>query len=260
MMYRNGFIIVIKHKGKVLRESDAQVFLPFGSEYTVTLKNKNNTRGIVRLEIDGMDISNGQEFVIPAGTNRRPGVIELERFMLDGNMLKGKRFKFVSLDHQDVVDPTDNENGVIKATFWKEVPYTPPPWNFCCGADNSVVRGFKSSPDSLFLGSSIQGSTGGKGVVTQSFSEGDISYCNQVSPSVQPEQAGATVEGSESNQSFGSVITREKDIFSTTELTLKLVGHKEPVLAQKTRTSYCPRCGYEVRSSWNFCISCGVRL
>lgn len=42
MVYNNNLIACIKVDGKVLREKNSSVELPFGTEYTILLKNLNN--------------------------------------------------------------------------------------------------------------------------------------------------------------------------------------------------------------------------
>ena len=53
MMYQNKVAVAIKHRGKILREIGDIVSLPFGSEFTVLVKNLNNRRMEFTLSIDG---------------------------------------------------------------------------------------------------------------------------------------------------------------------------------------------------------------
>jgi hypothetical protein len=41
MMYHKKFIAVIKNQGNILRDGGGLVRLPFGSTYSILLKNKN---------------------------------------------------------------------------------------------------------------------------------------------------------------------------------------------------------------------------
>jgi hypothetical protein len=90
MMYSEKLAIAVKVNGKVLRERGDQVFLPFGSEFSLFIKNLHSRRCLVTIEIDGKDIADGDQFVVPAH-----GSIEIERFLKNGNKLAGNRFKFI---------------------------------------------------------------------------------------------------------------------------------------------------------------------
>ena len=90
MMYAHKFAVAIKNNGKVLREHGESVALPFGSEYSIFLKNMNSVRALVRVEIDGVDVTEGTRLIVPAN-----GSMDLERFIKDGNMDQGNRFKFI---------------------------------------------------------------------------------------------------------------------------------------------------------------------
>ena len=75
MMYAHKFAVAIKNNGKVLRERGDSVALPFGSEYSIFLKNMNSVRALVRIEIDGTDVTGGHQLIVPAN-----GTLDLERF------------------------------------------------------------------------------------------------------------------------------------------------------------------------------------
>lgn len=97
MMYASKLAVAIKVNGKVLREGKSQgseqddtVFIPFGSEYTLYVKNMNSVRALVRVSIDGTDATENVSIIVPAN-----GFIELERFVKSGNMNAGLKFKFI---------------------------------------------------------------------------------------------------------------------------------------------------------------------
>ena len=66
MMYNNKFVACLKSNGRVLREQDGTVFLNFGSEYSIYLKNLNTVRAEVTISIDGQDIMDGNSLVLGA--------------------------------------------------------------------------------------------------------------------------------------------------------------------------------------------------
>src|SRR5271157_4610433 len=90
MVYHQKLVACIKVNGQVLRESDNSVSIPFGSEYSVLLKNLNSKRVQVKVSVDGTDATDGTWLII--GPNQ---TIELERFIRNGNLQSGNKFKFI---------------------------------------------------------------------------------------------------------------------------------------------------------------------
>jgi hypothetical protein len=90
MMYHAKLVACIKVNGQILRESGDSVSIPFGSEYSVLIKNLNSVRVMVRVSVDSTDATEGIWLVVPPN-----GQIELERFIRNGNMNSGNRFKFI---------------------------------------------------------------------------------------------------------------------------------------------------------------------
>lgn len=88
MMYSNGLALAIKASGKVLREFKDKVFIPFGSEYSVFLKNQSTQRAVAHITIDGQSVDGGGGFIINGGSE-----LEVERFVK--SLDKGNRFKFI---------------------------------------------------------------------------------------------------------------------------------------------------------------------
>ena len=80
MVYSNKFVAVIKCNGKILRETskDNDVILPFGTEYSILLKNLDHRRAVAEVSIDGTDVLNGRRLVIDANDNT-----ELKGVMVD---------------------------------------------------------------------------------------------------------------------------------------------------------------------------------
>jgi len=91
MMYHDKLAVAIKNNGKVLREAKDTVYLPFGCEYTIMIKNLNSVRALVRVTIDGQDAMTGTRGMIINANE----TLELERFIKDGNLHSGNRFKFI---------------------------------------------------------------------------------------------------------------------------------------------------------------------
>ena len=229
-MFSNGFVASVKGaNSQILREYDGQkVFLPFNSEYSLFLKNTNPVRAKIGITIDGTDILGGHQLII----NGYGDAINLERFIVDEDMNKGRKLLFVPAGDSRVQDPTSAENGIVKVTFTKEwvMPvttfYTSPYYN-----SGSI----KMSSSSNCFASNMQA----------------VNCCDTGS-------VGATVEGSKSNQQFVESSGFMCESFSTI-ITLLLVGNEKAVTARETRKQYCASCGAKVKFNDNFCASCGAR-
>ena len=79
MVYSNKFIVVVKSKGKVLREFYGnEVRLLFGSDYTLLLKNKDLFRKVrVDITVDGSDVLDGNSLVLnPDSSTELKGLIK----------------------------------------------------------------------------------------------------------------------------------------------------------------------------------------
>lgn len=112
MMFSNLFAIAIKVNGKVLRESGDSVHLPFGSEYSILLKNLNSVRADVKVQVDGQDASGGS-LIVNSGAS-----IDLERFIKNGNLDRGNKFKFIERsasveDHRGI----GVEDGLVRVEY-----------------------------------------------------------------------------------------------------------------------------------------------
>jgi hypothetical protein len=113
-MYRDSYILALMVGGKIQKESDdGSVLIPFGSEYVLRLKNKLRKRAVADVWIDGKIAAMG--IVIDAN-----GTVDLERFVADGNLSEGKRFKLARLTDPKVDQPNDSENGSIEVNFYPE--------------------------------------------------------------------------------------------------------------------------------------------
>src|SRR5690349_1572984 len=113
-MYRDSYVAALVVDGKIQKESDdGSVLIPFGSEYVLRLKNKLRKRAVADVWIDGKIAVKG--VVIDAN-----GTVDLERFVVDGNLNEGKRFKLARLTDPKVDQPNDSENGNIEVNFYPE--------------------------------------------------------------------------------------------------------------------------------------------
>ena len=118
MMYNQKLVASIKTKGKILREFKDTVYIPFGSEYSILLKNLNTVRAVVNVFIDG-------ENAVPGGLVIDPGrSVDLERWIKNGNLSEGNRFKFIERTAKIEEGPRGikEEDGLIRVEYQFEIP------------------------------------------------------------------------------------------------------------------------------------------
>jgi hypothetical protein len=110
MMYQSKMAFAIKSNGKVLREFKDTVYIPFGTEYSILLKNLHTTRAVVNVFIDGVNQTPGGLVVEKEA--------ELERSLLNGSLTTGNKFKFIERtgaveEHRGV----QLEDGLVKIEY-----------------------------------------------------------------------------------------------------------------------------------------------
>lgn len=120
-MYSNKLVACLKANKKVLREFKDTVYMPYGTEYSIFLKNLNSVRALLNISIDGKDMAEGG-LVINANSE-----VDLERSILSNNLEQGNRFKFIERtgrveQHRGV----KAEDGLVRISFKFEKPYVRP--------------------------------------------------------------------------------------------------------------------------------------
>lgn len=116
-MYDSKFVVAIKSGGKVLKETKDLVHLPFGSEFSVLVKNLNSRRAKFTLHIDGQDVLDGENIIVNANSE-----VEMKRFIRNGNMDEGNAFKFIERTQKIEDGPRGIkvDDGVVRVEFWFE--------------------------------------------------------------------------------------------------------------------------------------------
>jgi hypothetical protein len=260
MMHSNNFVVSVKSHGKVLREFGDTVYVPFGSEFSLYLKNLNSRRASVKVSIDGNDVLNGSELVVGANQS-----LELERYLKDLN--RGNRFKFIERSagveaHRGV----QAEDGLIRVEFAYEKAYIPWVNTTYRGNDWYGSGGFNPNPYGTFCDTSLIGERRiTKGLSQNAFinAVGTVG-CNASveSYSAPVSDAGITVPGSESNQKFTTVSSFATD--ASTVIVLKLVGEMGQNLVKQAVTvkakPKCQTCGRVNKATNKFCSECGTAL
>jgi hypothetical protein len=118
-MYNSNLAIAVKVGGKVLREDNGKVLLPFGTEYTIYLKNTSMERCKATILVDGKNILGESSIIIPANDS-----IEVSRFMVDGNTSEGNSLKFIEKTEKISEHRGDRiEDGLVTVQYEFESQY-----------------------------------------------------------------------------------------------------------------------------------------
>jgi len=240
-MHNNGFVAFIKSGDVVLRENYSQeVFLPYNSEYSIGLKNISDKKALVSVHIDGTNVLGGSSLIIDSKSD-----MILERFILDGNLNSGKRFKFVSLDNPGVQDPSSSFNGEIKIEYQFE--------KFDYNKFIEELNKYNNPYPSIPLwgeGKNYKAFWRDSGTADY-IPKASFTYC---SCNCNTNDLGATIEGSNSNQIFKYGNIGELD-YHKYVIILKL-RHKKEMLSVND-SIYCINCGNKVKINHRYCFKCG---
>lgn len=248
-MYGGNFVLSVLRDGKPQKEMNGNVGLPFDTEYKIRLKNKNNRQAMARVFVDGIQVCALGDFVLGASSS-----LDLERFV-DTSLTRGKKFKFVSLEHSEVDDPTSSENGIIKIEFRLE-KQTP----FICIDPIPIQEG----PGDLKIYDWTYWYDNTCGGNTNDASETVVSYCSAPDVGSTKFKAGATVGGAVSSQQFYYASDFDTESVPTV-LTLKLVSsgdlnNNKGISNKISKSRYCGYCGSKCKADYKFCYSCGKRM
>lgn len=266
MMHHQKLVAALKVNGKVLRESGEAVQLPFGSEFSILLKNLNSVRAVVSVSIDGKDVLNGDQLVINANSS-----MDLERF-LNGDQKEGRRFKFIERtseieDHRGV----GSDDGLIRIEFQYEQQYKwvqPEPyyytksWNGGSGGSLGASPSYGDIQCSSSLGADVSKSAL-RSVGASSSSYATNSVTTQAANFADVNDAGITVQGSKSNQQFHTVhVGALESTKHVIVLQMKGVKGEVPVVAPVTVATRktCSSCGSTYKSSYEYCAKDGTYL
>lgn len=287
-MYSNKLVASLKANGKILREFKDTVYIPFGSEYSILLKNLNTVRAVVNVFIDGDNIvPNG--IVLGVGQE-----VDLERSIKNHNLNEGNRFKFIERTAAVENGPRGIklEDGLIRIEFQfeKAVPQSTTAWGSTWNdqwKNNNLhyppgVRSFSStSGDFLNVGGSLRSVDHSKGEYVKTMASQNINQYfadNNIQASATSavhdgmatmdwspaNDVGVTVPGSKSEQKFqttymGTLETEKHCIV------LKLLGETpdnrpvEKPITVKAKPK-CVTCGKQNRAHAKFCTECGTAL
>ena len=256
MAYKNNFVVAIKHQGQILREKDNTVILPFGSEYSILLKNLDSRKAVAKVEIDGKDVLGGRQLIIEPNST-----LELERFL--DNLDEGNRFKFIKKTKEIIEQRGDRiEDGIVRVEFRFEKAEREEIVHVKKYYDWYPYKIWCSNYDNTSISYNYETHT----LVPSVF---DTVCCSSVSVgggevAAPADDEGITVRGSKSYQKFHYGYTKDLENQSSV-ITLKLRGlTKNNIEVTKPITVkdklICPTCGKKCSSKDKYCSSCGTYL
>lgn len=283
MMYNEKLVASIKVKGKILREFKDKVYVPFGAEYSILLKNLNTVRAVVNIFIDG-------ENAVPGGLVLNAGQsVDLERWVKNGNLQEGNCFKFIERTSAIENGPRGikEEDGLVRIEYQFELPrpilnvlnVRNDPWNRSFGNPSTgdwIVPQGTVSTTSFNVGGVLRGADYSKGEQVKSMAATAIdnycatnsivsqSECHEGSATMDWCDAGITVPGSRSTQSFQTTTVGALDP-TIHNIILHIVGdlgNNKPVEKPVTvkAKQQCETCGHTNKATANFCTKCGTSL
>jgi len=245
MVYNNNLIAVIKCKGKVLREFESNVVrLPFGSDYSIYIKNKDAMRkAVIKIKVDGKDVLDGNSLMVEPGNTT-----ELKGFM-KGLVVKNK-FRFIEKTNE-ISKYRGNfiEDGLVEIEYQFEeylknqcVTWTTLPNSKYGTPSEFSVRYFNSDYSTTSLVDNVK------------YTKSKSNDC------------GITVPGAETLQPFnvcyvGDLENIKYNIIINLKGTIlknKKALVREPVTV-KTKLR-CPTCGRRWTSNLKYCGNCSTYL
>ena len=271
MMYNSKLVASIKANGKVLREFKDTVYVPFGSEYSILLKNLNTVRALINIYIDGDNIVPGG-LVLSAGQE-----IDLERAIRNGNMNEGNKFKFIERtgkieDHRGV----KLEDGLIRVEFqfekifkrqdgiqWSNTMWQPTSADSYYG---SVIRSTTTASTPKSMSGTVACSDMSYSATSMAVGSAtlSVSAATQSFNAAPQTETGITVAGSKSEQKFVTVsnFTCEPEKHN---IILKMLGEtpdneaiRKPITVKAKPK--CVTCGKQNKATAKFCSECGTAL
>jgi len=245
MAYRKNFVVAVKHRGRILREIDEVVTLPFGSEYSILLKNKDSRKAVATIEIDGVDVVDGKRLIVDPNST-----IELKGFM-KGSSVRNK-FKFIEKTKEISNYRGDRiDDGLVRVEFWFE-------------KEKLEIPDIKYNNDNIWYSSPMPPTFGPQSLYNTTTIGNSISASARLTKCCSNDN-GITVKGSETHQGFSMGVTDTLENKSTV-ITINLRGLNKrtnkvikKAVGVKTRL-VCSTCGSKSKSSAKFCRSCGTYI
>jgi len=245
--YQKKMVVAVKSNGKILRETaEGCVFLPFGSEYSLLLKNLDSVNVGVEVEIDGKSVTeSGRIHILPGYDFELQGHIN--------NFEIANKFKFIERTDEISSHRGDRiDDGFIRVKFFREKislepievhhHYYPNYWYPIW-----ITGPWTYAPQIYYL-------------------SGQTDSFTQCSSALQEaDNAGITVKGSEVNMPFmeNNLPVVFEDRYETIVLSLRGIKQtgeqvKEPITVDTRKL--CSTCGRSSGFKDNYCSTCGTHL
>lgn len=265
MTYKDNFVVEVKCNGKIMRVKDGAIHLPYGSEYTLLLKNLDSRKASIKIQIDGQDVLDYSSLILQANSTT-----ELEGF-LRGSIARN-RFKFINKTKEIQEHRGDKvDDGLIRVEFAFEKPKP----NF---TTRNIIHEnhYHWNYDNWFTGDSVAkyGSVSNienSGDTIRAMASNQPENINMVQFNTLGVEAnsqpladeGITVKGSECEQFFkyGSIGELEQSKVITIQLkgvTSAGAQVQQPITVKSKLE--CSSCGTKSKSSYKFCPNCGTFL
>lgn len=243
MMFTSKLVASIRANGKILREYKDKVYIPYGSEYSVLLKNLNSVRALVHVYIDGTDTT-------PDGLVLNPGQdVDYQRSIANENLKVGNSFKFVERSSKiEDYRGIKLEDGIIRVEFQFEhkVPYQQATTIWQHTSQSPISTGDWGIPR-FTLSSNALRSVASTTIVSQA-------QCSEV---------GITVPGSINTQQFAVASWFPVEV-EKHSIVLQLLGETpDNKVTQPVTVSTklkCVTCGVVNKSGTKYCRECGTAL
>jgi len=245
MVYSNKFVLAVLVNGEPQKElANGTVPVPFGCEYAIRMRNKNDRRAVAKIYIDGENVS-GNGYIIPANEH-----VDIKR-----HSSVDRAFKFVALDSAEAVDfgkngpNPDKIKGVVEVRFqlekeqkpvehhhhhhhhdyWYRPPLRRPMYEPTWTLNNSPLR----------RTSSREGYETMKGISPTSFNMNtNLSLASMDGlerTAISDMKDGCTVEGNTTGQSFTSSYVDIEDTVTTLKVFLQGYESGSPVQVSTKR-------------------------
>jgi hypothetical protein len=270
-MYSNGFVVSVKINGVTVGEKDNfKVAMPFDTEYSLMLKNRNDRKAVAKVYIDGEEVTKTGKLILDANST-----LNLERYIED--MDNGAKFKFVPLSNNEVKDEGDSEKGFIEVRFqlvkptqsqvimheehiyhhkhhyndYWDYPVYKGPFYYCGGVGNSA------SSSGLNVNNTVSGNFTSLNCNSLATNSNDtVSYNAKIEDNKLIEEVGATIKGSNSSQKFSYSYVGELESQETV-IRFQLVGTKDKETIKLYKKTHCTKCGKKYDVNDKYCSDCG---
>ena len=278
-MYHNKLVVGIYAGSKKLAEDGQNVFVPFGTEYEIHLKNVSPRRMAVQVDIDGKDVMEGKQLLLEPNK-----LVKLKRFY-EGSAKEGSAFKFIQMTDKIAGHRGERiDDSMIRISYWMEKEkreryYTVfkyvdpfPFWwgggvwigerrSIQWGAGPNNVQQSLTNGNNFDSGSSSAFFCSARNAAPTAGAQAKLQH--EIIPmEVEPDK-GITVPGSDVKQEFTDAYIGELEATGSVMI-LHLVGQvgeekvERPVL--ESTVLVCETCGFKSNPQAKFCPECGTKL